>query len=65
MTALSLTAQASRPPPFGATADDSVRVKTTATILGARIAIQADIGFGDAVTSGPVRVIRLSQIVAL
>ncbi|WP_455875035.1 nucleotidyl transferase AbiEii/AbiGii toxin family protein [Rhizobium yanglingense] len=31
-----------------------VRVRTTATIAGARIPIQVDIGFGDAVTPGPV-----------
>ncbi|MGO7049266.1 nucleotidyl transferase AbiEii/AbiGii toxin family protein [Rhizobium johnstonii] len=31
-----------------------VRVRTTATIGGARIPIQVDIGFGDAVTPGPV-----------
>lgn len=31
-----------------------VRVRTTATIAGARIPIQVDIGFGDAVTPAPV-----------
>jgi Nucleotidyl transferase AbiEii toxin, Type IV TA system len=40
-----------------ATADDGgVRVRTTATIDGARIAIQVDIGFGDAITPGPVTI---------
>lgn len=29
-------------------------MRTTATIAGARIPIQVDIGFGDAVTPGPV-----------
>jgi hypothetical protein len=33
-----------------------VRVRTTATIAGARIAIQVDIGFGDAVTPAPVEI---------
>ncbi len=33
-----------------------VRVRTTATIDGARIPIQVDIGFGDAVTPGPVEI---------
>ena len=32
----------------------AVRVKTSATIAGARIAIQVDIGFGDIVTPAPV-----------
>jgi predicted nucleotidyltransferase component of viral defense system len=31
-----------------------VRVRTTATIAGARISIQVDIGFGDVVTPGPI-----------
>lgn len=33
-----------------------VRVRTTATIAGARIPIQVDIGFGDAVTPTPVEI---------
>ena len=33
-----------------------VRVRTTATIAGARIPIQVDIGFGDAITPGPVEI---------
>ena len=33
-----------------------VRVRTTATIAGARIPIQIDIGFGDAVTPAPVEI---------
>ena len=33
-----------------------MRVRTTATIAGARIAIQVDIGFGDAVTPAPVEI---------
>ncbi|MDX0973238.1 nucleotidyl transferase AbiEii/AbiGii toxin family protein [Sinorhizobium medicae] len=33
-----------------------VRVRTTATIAGARIPIQVDIGFGDAVTPGAVEI---------
>lgn len=33
-----------------------VRVRTTATIAGARIPIQVDIGFGDAVTPAPVEI---------
>lgn len=33
-----------------------VRVHTTATIAGARIPIQVDIGFGDAVTPAPVEI---------
>ena len=40
-----------------ATADyGGVRVRTTATIAGARIPIQVDVGFGDAVTPGPVNI---------
>jgi Nucleotidyl transferase AbiEii toxin, Type IV TA system len=40
-----------------ATADfGGMRVRTTATIAGARIAIQVDVGFGDAVTPGPVNI---------
>jgi len=34
-----------------------VRVRTTATIAGARIPIQVDIGFGDAVTPAPVEIV--------
>lgn len=33
-----------------------VRVRTQATIAGARIPIQVDVGFGDAVTPGPVEI---------
>jgi predicted nucleotidyltransferase component of viral defense system len=33
-----------------------VRVRTTATIAGARIPIQVDIGFGDAVTPAPIEI---------
>ncbi len=33
-----------------------VRVRTTATIAGARIPIQVDIGFGDAITPAPVEI---------
>jgi Nucleotidyl transferase AbiEii toxin, Type IV TA system len=33
-----------------------VRVRTSATIAGARIPIQVDVGFGDAVTPGPVNI---------
>jgi hypothetical protein len=33
-----------------------VRVRTTATIAGARIPIQVDIGFGDVVTPAPVEI---------
>lgn len=33
-----------------------MRVRTTATIAGARIPIQIDIGFGDAVTPAPVEI---------
>jgi hypothetical protein len=33
-----------------------IRVRTTATIAGARIPIQVDIGFGDAITPGPVEI---------
>ncbi|MGD0188348.1 MAG: nucleotidyl transferase AbiEii/AbiGii toxin family protein, partial [Roseiarcus sp.] len=33
-----------------------VRIRTTATIAGARIPIQVDIGFGDAVTPAPVEI---------
>ncbi|HUZ14503.1 MAG TPA: nucleotidyl transferase AbiEii/AbiGii toxin family protein [Caulobacteraceae bacterium] len=33
-----------------------VRVRTTATIAGARVPIQVDIGFGDAITPGPVEI---------
>ena len=33
-----------------------VRVRTTATIAGARLPIQVDVGFGDAVTPGPVEI---------
>ena len=33
-----------------------VRVRTTATISGARVPIQVDIGFGDAVTPAPVEI---------
>jgi predicted nucleotidyltransferase component of viral defense system len=33
-----------------------VRVRTTATIAGARIPIQVDVGFGDAVTPAPVEI---------
>ena len=33
-----------------------VRVRTTATIAGARVPIQVDIGFGDAVTPAPVEI---------
>jgi hypothetical protein len=33
-----------------------VRVRTSATIAGARIPIQVDIGFGDAITPGPVEI---------
>jgi len=31
-----------------------VRVRTQATIAGARIPIQVDVGFGDAITPGPI-----------
>ena len=34
-----------------------VRVRTTATIAGARIPIQIDVGFGDAVTPSPVEIV--------
>ena len=34
-----------------------IRVRTSATIAGARIPIQVDIGFGDAVTPGPVEIV--------
>ena len=33
-----------------------MRVRTTATIAGARIPIQVDIGFGDAITPAPVEI---------
>lgn len=33
-----------------------VRVRTQATIAGARVAIQVDVGFGDAITPGPVEI---------
>jgi len=33
-----------------------VRVRTTATIAGARVPIQVDVGFGDAVTPAPVEI---------
>jgi predicted nucleotidyltransferase component of viral defense system len=33
-----------------------VRVRTQATIAGARIPIQVDVGFGDAITPGPVEI---------
>ena len=33
-----------------------VRVRTTATIAGARIPIQVDVGFGDAITPAPLEV---------
>jgi hypothetical protein len=33
-----------------------VRVRTTATIAGARIPIQVDIGFGDAITPAPIEI---------
>ena len=33
-----------------------VRVRTTATIGGTRVAIQVEVGFGDAVTPGPVEI---------
>lgn len=33
-----------------------VRVRTTATIAGARIPIQVDVGFGDAITPAPVEI---------
>lgn len=33
-----------------------VRVRTTAVIAGARVPIQVDIGFGDAITPGPVEI---------
>ena len=33
-----------------------VRVRTMATIAGARVPIQVDIGFGDAVTPAPVEI---------
>lgn len=33
-----------------------VRVRTQATIAGARIPIQADVGFGDAITPGPIEI---------
>lgn len=33
-----------------------IRVRTSATIAGARVPIQVDIGFGDAVTPGPVEI---------
>ena len=35
---------------------DGVRVRTTATIAGARISIQVDIGFGDAVTPAAIEI---------
>jgi hypothetical protein len=34
-----------------------IRVRTSATIAGAHVPIQADIGFGDAVTPGPVEIV--------
>ena len=34
---------------------DGVRIRTTATIAGARISIQVDIGFGDAITPAAIR----------
>ncbi|MFH3479059.1 nucleotidyl transferase AbiEii/AbiGii toxin family protein [Xanthobacter variabilis] len=34
-----------------------IRVRTSATIAGARVPIQVDIGFGDAVTPGPVEIV--------
>jgi hypothetical protein len=34
-----------------------IRVRTSATIAGARVPIQVDIGFGDAVTPGPVDIV--------
>ena len=33
-----------------------VRVRTTATIAGARVPIQVDVGFGNAVTPAPVEI---------
>lgn len=33
-----------------------VRVRTQATIAGARIPIQVDVGFGDAITPGPIEI---------
>lgn len=33
-----------------------IRVRTSATIAGARVPIQVDIGFGDAITPGPVEI---------
>ncbi|KPL50852.1 hypothetical protein ABB55_00245 [Prosthecomicrobium hirschii] len=34
-----------------------IRVRTSASIAGARVPIQVDIGFGDAVTPGPVEIV--------
>lgn len=34
-----------------------IRVRTSATIAGGRVPIQVDIGFGDAVTPGPVDIV--------
>jgi hypothetical protein len=34
-----------------------VRVRTQATIAGARIPIQVDVGFGDAITPGPIEIV--------
>lgn len=39
-----------------------IRVRTSATIAGARIPIQVDIGFGDAVTPGPVEIVYPSLL---
>ena len=33
-----------------------VRIRTQATIAGARIPIQVDVGFGDAITPGPIEI---------
>ena len=35
---------------------DGVRVRTTATIVGARLSIQVDIGFGDAITPAAIEI---------
>ena len=34
-----------------------VRVRTSATIGGARVLIQVDVGFGDVITPGPVEIV--------
>lgn len=39
-----------------------IRVRTSATIAGARVPIQVDIGFGDAVTPGPVEIVYPSLL---